>query len=66
MRNKEAIANRLVDLMTQRCKPCEGGTAALTAEQIAERIAVLEGWQVVNGELTKTYAFGHCLSRALG
>jgi len=57
MLDKPTLGRKLVDLMTQRCKPCEGGTAPLTPQEIADRLAVIHGWQVTAGQLTKTYAF---------
>jgi 4a-hydroxytetrahydrobiopterin dehydratase len=44
-------------LTDKKCKPCEGGVAPLTECEIADLLKLLEGWQVVNGEIAKTYRF---------
>ena len=45
------------DLATRKCKPCEGGVAPLTAQQIQPMLRGLQGWAVENGRLAKTYSF---------
>lgn len=45
------------DLAKGHCKPCEGGTPPLTEAEAKARLARLQGWEIVNGELAKTYAF---------
>lgn len=45
------------DLAKGKCKPCEGGVPPLTEVEINTNLAALSGWQVVKGELAKTYAF---------
>lgn len=46
-----------VDLARSRCKPCEGGVAPLTADEIARLLKHLKGWEHVNGVITRNYAF---------
>ena len=45
------------DLSKGKCKPCEGGVPPLTAAEIKSNLAQLSGWEVVNGEIAKTYTF---------
>lgn len=45
------------DLSKGKCKPCEGGVPPLTAAEIKTNLAQLSGWEVVNGEIAKTYTF---------
>ncbi len=45
------------DLTTKQCKPCEGGVPPLSAEQVAEFLLQLEGWEREQKQITKTYAF---------
>ena len=45
------------ELLTKRCKPCEGGTVAHNAQQIGEMLKQLKGWIVEDGKLVKLYPF---------
>ncbi len=45
------------DLANKKCKPCEGGVSPLTEAEIRKHLATLPGWEFVNGEIAKTYAF---------
>lgn len=45
------------DLSKGKCKPCEGGVPPLTPTEIKTHLAQLSGWEVVNGELAKTFSF---------
>jgi 4a-hydroxytetrahydrobiopterin dehydratase len=45
------------ELATKKCKPCEGGVAPLTAQQIQPMLRGLQGWAVENGRLAKSYSF---------
>ena len=47
----------VLDLSKGKCKPCEAGVPPLTEPEINVYLAQLTGWQVVNGELAKTYSF---------
>lgn len=48
------IAN---ELSKGHCKPCEGGTPPLGDAEVKARLAQLKDWNVVNGEIVKTYSF---------
>jgi 4a-hydroxytetrahydrobiopterin dehydratase len=45
------------ELARRKCKPCEGGTAPLTATQIGPMLKGLQAWSVENGRLAKVYSF---------
>lgn len=45
------------DLSKGKCKPCEGGVPPLTDAEVKANLAQLKGWEVVNGEIVKTYSF---------
>jgi 4a-hydroxytetrahydrobiopterin dehydratase len=45
------------DLARKKCKPCEGGVAPLTAQQVAPMLKGLEGWAIEGGMIAKTYRF---------
>lgn len=45
------------DLVKRSCKPCKRGDPALSEAQVRERLGSLNGWQIVQGTLTKTFAF---------
>ena len=45
------------ELARKKCKPCEGGIAPLTAEQIKPMLKGLEGWSVEGGMIAKSYSF---------
>ena len=45
------------ELLTKRCKPCEGGVAPYNAGQTGEMLKKLKGWIVEDGKLVKLYPF---------
>ena len=45
------------ELLTKRCKPCEGGTAPYNAQQTKEMLKQLKAWIVEDGKLVKLYPF---------
>ena len=45
------------DLTTKKCQPCEGGVPPLGEKRVAALLAKLPGWELVNGEIAKTYPF---------
>ena len=45
------------DLSKGKGKPCEGGVPPFTETEIQTNLAQLSGWQVVKGELVKSYSF---------
>jgi 4a-hydroxytetrahydrobiopterin dehydratase len=44
-------------LAQKKCVPCEGGVAPLTAGEAASLIKALKGWALIDGKLSKSYAF---------
>ena len=46
-----------VDLSKGKCKPCEKGAPPLTESEIQANLTQLPGWEVVQGELVKRFAF---------
>ncbi len=45
------------ELARKKCKPCEGGVAPLTDEQIRPMLRGLEGWSLDGKAIAKTYRF---------
>ena len=46
------------ELARKKCKPCEGGVAPLTPEQVRPMLKGLQGWEVQpDGMIAKTYKF---------
>ncbi len=45
------------ELARKKCKPCEGGVAPLTPEQVRPMLKGLEGWALEDGAIAKTYEF---------
>ncbi len=45
------------ELARKKCKPCEGGVAPLSPEQIRPLLKGLEGWALEDGAIAKTYRF---------
>ncbi len=46
------------DLAVKHCKPCEGGTPALSAAPLAERLKQVQGWELVEWKkIIKTFKF---------
>ena len=45
------------DLSAKKCSACAPGTPKLTDAQILILLAKLNGWEVKNGELTRTFHF---------
>ena len=44
-------------LNTRKCKPCEGGVAALDDTAVQALLGQLDGWRIENGELVKEFGF---------
>jgi 4a-hydroxytetrahydrobiopterin dehydratase len=42
-----------------KCKPCKGGEPPLTDAEVKNLLAQLREWEVVNGEIAKTYRFNN-------
>jgi 4a-hydroxytetrahydrobiopterin dehydratase len=47
----------MTELVKKKCKPCEGGTAPYSAQQVRELLGQLKGWSVEDGRLVKLYPF---------
>ena len=47
----------LSDLSTGKCKPCKSDDAPLSDAEVQTNLSQLKGWEVVNGEIAKTYHF---------
>ena len=45
------------ELARKKCVPCEGGVAALTAEQVRPMLKGLQGWSQNGKAISKTYPF---------
>ncbi|MEW6312456.1 MAG: 4a-hydroxytetrahydrobiopterin dehydratase [Pseudomonadota bacterium] len=46
-----------IDLAKQKCKPCEGGMPPISPAEAARLLGQLEGWQLADDAITKTYEF---------
>lgn len=49
--------NPVCDLATKQCKPCEGGVPPLSSTQATAFLEQLDGWQLAQKHLSKTYDF---------
>lgn len=47
----------MTELAKQKCKPCEGGVAPLTPQQVQPMLKSLKGWIIEDGKLVKVYPF---------
>ena len=47
------------DLAKKKCKPCEGGVAPLTEQQIKPMLKGLQGWKAEGKTIAKTYNFAN-------
>ncbi len=45
------------DLTNKNCKPCEGGTPALTQDEAKNLLKQLDGWELKDNVISKTFAF---------
>ena len=45
------------DLTTRKCKPCEGGVAALNPAEVENLLKQLQGWGLAGGTIAKTFSF---------
>ena len=45
------------ELAAKKCKPCEGGVSPLKPPEIAALLGQLDGWQLRDGVIAKTYEF---------
>ena len=47
------------ELARKKCRPCEGGVAPLTAEQVRPMLKGLQGWELDGRMIAKTYRFAN-------
>jgi len=47
------------DLAKRKCKPCDGGVAAYSADQARDLLKSLKGWRLEDGKLVKLYPFSN-------
>ena len=47
------------ELARKKCKPCEGGVAPLTPEQVRPMLKGLQGWEPEGKGIAKTFKFGN-------
>lgn len=45
------------DLTNQKCKPCEGEAAPLSADEAAALLKQLDGWHSQDQQINKSYSF---------
>ncbi len=45
------------DLTSRSCKPCEGGVPALSEAEVGRLLPRLDGWQVKDGFIERTFRF---------
>lgn len=45
------------DLISKQCKPCEGGVPPLSVDEISAFLQQVEGWQLYDKQISKTYVF---------
>jgi 4a-hydroxytetrahydrobiopterin dehydratase len=45
------------DLTNKQCKPCEGGVPALTQDEAKNLLKQLDGWELKNNVISKTFVF---------
>jgi 4a-hydroxytetrahydrobiopterin dehydratase len=46
-----------MELRTKHCIPCEGGVPRLAPDEVQRLLPQLDGWEVRDGRLRKTYTF---------
>ncbi|MBU1424930.1 MAG: 4a-hydroxytetrahydrobiopterin dehydratase [Gammaproteobacteria bacterium] len=49
--------NTVCDLTNKNCKPCEGGVPALTQAEANDLLKQLDGWQLNDNVISKTFEF---------
>ncbi|HEX3062463.1 MAG TPA: 4a-hydroxytetrahydrobiopterin dehydratase [Usitatibacter sp.] len=47
------------ELARKKCKPCEGGVAPLTPEQVRPMLKGLQGWELEGKGIAKTFKFAN-------
>lgn len=51
------MVNTGSDLTSRHCTPCEEGTPPLQAETIADYLATVPGWELINGGISRQFEF---------
>jgi 4a-hydroxytetrahydrobiopterin dehydratase len=51
------MSNTVCDLTSKQCKPCEGGVPPLSATEVSTFLQQIDGWQLLDKQISKTYAF---------
>ena len=51
------MTDSTIDLVSRKCKPCEGGVAPMTNDEIRAMLGKLPGWIHREGVITKTFTF---------
>ncbi len=51
------MTDSTIDLVSRKCKPCEGGVAPMTDGEIRSLLGKLSGWAYRDGVITKTFTF---------
>ena len=51
------MEDKLCDLATRHCRPCEGGMAPLSLTETEEYLAGVSGWERVQGVIAKRFEF---------
>lgn len=46
-----------MSLLSKQCKPCEGGVPALSGNEASALLKQLEGWQLTEKNISKSYTF---------
>lgn len=46
-----------MSLLSKKCKPCEGGVPALSSNEASALLKQLEGWQLTDKNISKSYTF---------
>ncbi len=46
-----------MSLISKQCKPCEGGVPALSDNEASTLLKQLEGWQLTDKNISKSYTF---------
>ena len=46
-----------MSLESKQCKPCEGGIPALSGKEASALLKQLEGWQLTDKNISKSYTF---------
>ena len=51
------MAKTVSDLASGKCKPCEGGVAPLTGQEVRNLLKQIPGWEYTSGRIAKSYSF---------